>query len=175
MRESILLASLVLGLGCAHTPAREGRIGLTSREDPRFVIRSGDPFWSSGGVTFDLDRPSYIAVFYVYTGGVVRAFYPFEVGQPNRFLVGQHTVRKRMDPTIVGSSAAFSGPVLVIVACDKPLKFETLKGKVEGFSGIGATNFRFSKGPLKETMEALAREIVPNFAAQDWTAYYYSW
>lgn len=171
----LLLVAFALPSCASRGVAREGRLGVMTREDPRFVVRAEDPFWAAGGVTFDLDRPSYVAVFYVFSRGIVRAFYPFEANQAHHYLVGQHVARPRVDPTIVGNSAAFSGPVLFIVASDKPLQLASLKGKVEGFAGIQATSYRFSTGSMRQTMEALVKEIVPEFDAPSWTAYYYSW
>jgi len=168
--------ALLAVLACAgHGPAREGRLGVQTREDPRFVLRGDDPFWAAGGVTIELDHPSYVAVFLVFSRGVVRAFYPYEDGQGNHYLVGRHVLRPRPDPTLVGQSAAFAGPVLFAVASDRPLQLSQLKGRVEGYAGIQATTYRFSAGSMRQTMEALAREIVAATGASNWTGYYYSW
>ena len=157
-------------------PPRVGRLGVLTRDDPRLVIRADPPFWAArGGVTFELDEPSHVGVFLVFTRGLVQAFYPYELDQKQFFEAGSHVVLPRLDTTLVGPDRRFGGPVLFIVASSTPLNLSALRGKVSGFVGVQILNYRFSTGNLRATMEEVVRTLMADFDAPTWTAYYYSW
>ena len=145
---------------------------MLNREDPRLVIRGEDPFWA-GGLTVEIDTASYLAAFSVFSNGTVRAYHPWRLDQQRRYEKGQHVLRPGRDSAYVDDSPGFGAPVLLVVASDDSLRLEPLRRKVEGFEGSRVTNYRFGHN-LRTTMEGVIRELVADYDAANWTAYFYS-
>jgi hypothetical protein len=174
MRLALVVAAVALVLACFRGgyPPDEGRLGVQDRDDPRLVIRGEDPFWA-GGLTVQLDSASYVATFYVFSNGIVRAFYPYRVDQQQRYQPGQHTLRASADTAFADDSPGFGAPVLLVVASDDSLRLTELRRKAEGFEGARVTNYRFGR-TLRTTMEGVVRDLVADYDAATWTAYFYS-
>ncbi len=174
MASLLPLVMLLVIAGCPRGgyPPDEGRLGVLTRDDPRFVIRGDDPFWA-GGLTFELDTAAYVATFFVFSDGTVRAFYPYREDQQRRYEKGQHTVRTFADTSFADDSPGFGAPVLFIIGSSDSLRLSALRRKAEGFEGSRVTDYKFGN-TLQSTMDGLVRELVDDYDAANWTAYFYS-
>ncbi|MFQ5702748.1 MAG: hypothetical protein ACE5HT_01870 [Gemmatimonadales bacterium] len=176
MKANVLLVPnvfLLLALTACSTLPREARFDTAPREDPRLRRFGDDPYYQ-GGVTVELDEASYVAVFNVFHDGFVQAYYPYKKWQHNFYPAGTHLLR--------GGERAQEVPLAIIVS-PEPLRLSKLNEHLAQDGGIGHLNanpgngyqatYDFGRGSVEETIQAIARAIVPNYEGDGWAVFYY--
>jgi hypothetical protein len=160
-------------LGCINTLTREATLDHEPRSDPR-LVRFGDDPYVNGGITVELDEPSYVAAFNVFHSGLVRAYYPYKRWQETHYTEGSHR--------LVGGDRSLGTPLAIVVS-KTPLKLSALDDHLAEEGEIGRVNtnpgngyeavYEFGRSTLEETLNGLARAIIPEFEEPGWTVYYY--
>jgi hypothetical protein len=160
-------------LSCTNTLTREATLDHEPRSDPR-VVRFGDDPYVQGGITVELDEPSYVAAFNVFFSGLVQAYYPYKKWHTTRYAEGSHR--------LLGGERPRSAPLAIVVS-RTPLRLAALNDHLAEAGDIGRVNtnpangyeavYEFGRRSLEETLNGLARAIIPEFEEPGWTVYYY--
>lgn len=168
MRSSLALALLFVLGGCA-LPQQQSRVPAPYQPLEAYITAL-----TPGGPLFHVNRPAYVAMFYISPGSGVSMLYPgFGSGSlSGRAFAGSHFASTRLNNQsqyIFTRASTFQPRFYFLVASEQPLNVSQFGSFGDGLrSRLGTAFLSFS---AFNTMEAIAREVVPSLPDDgSWTS-----
>lgn len=173
--RSLLAAASLLALSACALPQERSRT-FTPYAPLEAYITSA----ATGRPLFHVNRPAYVAMFYIAPGQGVSMLYPgFGSGSlSGRVFAGSHFAGGRINNgwQYVPTRMSFGGPrYYFLIASDRPLNIDQFGSFGDGLSSRLGTHFASFSG--FSTMEQIARLALPSLADDgSWTTdFYVAW
>lgn len=168
MRSSLTLA-LLLVLGACALPQQQSRAAAPYQPIEAYITAI-----TPGGPLFHVNRPAYVAMFYISPGSGVSMLYPgFGSGSlSGRAFAGSHFASTRMNNQsqyIFTRASVLQPRFYFLVASEQPLNVSQFGAFGDGLrSRLGSAFASFS---AFNTMEVIARQVLPSLPDDgSWTS-----